>query len=135
MFAISLVWRNLNPNRTEILKAMSTFPASLTLDQLFTCRSTRTYVMKGLIMFGMNHYVSYIRLGRNGTFYKFNDERVDKCRKDGDFFDFLVDAMTYKFRPVVVLYENEEVAGMTDSAMAMKDDLWLSLESWALFKD
>jgi hypothetical protein len=100
------VWQNLNPNRTEILKAMSTFPGSLTLDTLFQCESTKTYLIKGVIMFGMNHYVCYIRHTSNGVFYKYNDERVEKCRKDGDYFDFLVDSMTYKFRPVVVLYED-----------------------------
>ena len=93
MFAINTVWNNFNPNRTEILRSMCIFPASLHLNDLYSAPDSPSYFMKGIIMYGSNHYVTYLRVGITGVWYKYNDDRVEKLQKDGDLFDVLTDAM------------------------------------------
>lgn len=72
---------------------MCIFPPTFLLSDLYASPESPSYKMKGVIMYGSNHYVAYLRVGVSGIWYKYNDDRVEKCTKDGDFFDMLVEAM------------------------------------------
>jgi hypothetical protein len=78
-------------------------------------------------VFRWNHYISYIRL--NNIWVKFDDTRVGKIGA-GHYFDVLVDILSGKYRPVLVVYE----VGFSDAEIMTEED-WLRLEAWSLYKD
>jgi hypothetical protein len=113
---LNLVWKDSRNNRDQLVRLFQLLPDILTPSEMFEQGPARQYQMRGMILYGMNHYITVMRNEENGRWYKYDDSRSEKL--SGDLHDIVVYCVKSFFKPTVVFYEDRGEATKFDSSVA-----------------
>ena len=64
------------------------------------------YQLRGMVLYGLNHYIAVIRNEKTGTWYKYDD--ANSKRLSGNLGDIVVYCVKSYFKPTVVIYERPD---------------------------
>jgi hypothetical protein len=132
IFVMNLVWSDSSPSLLNTLKVLASIPYEMDLSKIYDDQRNISYkkYLKGMILYGMSHYISYF-LNDRGEWMKYDDVIIRKVN-DGDQYDMVLDILKGRFHPVMVFYTEKN--SMIKNILA-QDLHWLVLERYVMIED